>query len=326
MNVDLHIHIAAQKEPDCKVSRKMRRLPAWSYMVMANGINPSDLDKDFDGTIRHHILGVLNSAPSIHKGVLLAMDGKYGLPGSTPDPASDFIVTNDYVHRLAQENPKVLFGASVNPNRGPTDGQRELDRCLQMTPRPVLVKWVPNSQDIDPSDSKHDWFYKTLAAARLPLLCHVGPEHAIPVRQHQQKLGDPRLLQRALDLGVTVIAAHAATRFWPFEEQDYVKELAFLMAAHPNLFADVSALCVSCRAIETVDRVLDLIPHDRMLLGSDYPVPVNNMPVGFVRDLTWEEFLQLQLISNPIEKNYQQLLAMGFPKTIGTKAAEVLGQ
>jgi hypothetical protein len=105
-----------------------------------------------------------------------------------------------------------------------------------------------------------------------------------------------------------------------------VKELALLMARYPDLvFADVSAMCVTCRALETVDRVLDLIDPARMLLGSDYPIPVNNMPWPFLRNLTLEEFLRIHSIENPLEKNYQQLLAMGFPKTIGTKAAEVLG-
>lgn len=45
-----------------------------------------------------------------------------------------------------------------------------------------------------------------------------------------------------------------------------------------------------------------------------------------MKGLSFEEFLQIQQIQNPIEKNYRQLLAMGFPRTIGTQAAAVLGQ
>jgi hypothetical protein len=302
----------------------MRRLPAWPYMLLANGINLKKLHRDFDRTIQEDILGALNGAPSIQYGVLLAMDGRFAKPGDTPDPSSDFVVTNRFVQRLAREHRKVLFGASINPNRGEASGRKELERCLEDTPPPVLVKWVPNSQDIDASAKKHEWFYRALAEANLPLLSHAGPEHAIPVRKGHQRLGDPQLLARALDCGVTVIVAHAATAFLPREEGDCVKELAAMMKDHPRLYTDVSAMCVVCRAIETVDRVLDTIPPDRMVLGSDYPVPVNNMPWPFIKQLTFEKFLELHAIRNPIEKNYRQLLAMGFPKSIGAKAAEIL--
>jgi hypothetical protein len=37
-----------------------------------------------------------------------------------------------------------------------------------------------------------------------------------------------------------------------------------------------------------------------------------------------EEAAQVRAISNPIDKNYKQLLAMGFPEEIGTRAADLL--
>ncbi|MGH7381743.1 MAG: hypothetical protein ACREKR_05860, partial [Candidatus Methylomirabilales bacterium] len=71
-------------------------------------------------------------------------------------------------------------------------------------------------------------------------------------------------------------------------------------------------------------QVLEKIPPHRMVLGSDYPVPVNDMPPVLVGNLTFEEYLEIIKIQNPIEKNYRQLLAMGFPASAGTKAAELL--
>jgi predicted TIM-barrel fold metal-dependent hydrolase len=261
----------------------------------------------------------------------LALDATYGEDGGRLEEESHFIVSNDYVRELAATHAKVLFGASVHPNRGREAGLVEINRCIQGTPRAVLFKWIPNSQVIDPSDRRHTWFYERLAELGVPLLCHAGPEYAIPLPDPQadhQRLGDPRKLRLALDVGVAVIVAHAATRFFPLEPYHYLDELAAMMQeADRNgqwkLYADISAMCVLCR-VGTVGQVLEKIPPHRMVLGSDYPVPVNDMPPVLVGNLTFEEYLEIIKIQNPIEKNYRQLLAMGFPASAGTKAAELL--
>jgi predicted TIM-barrel fold metal-dependent hydrolase len=329
--IDMHIHIASKERPDCKISNAMLSLPAFAYMVVANGINPLDLAQHFDQTIRDHILGALNASTTVKKGVLLALDAVYSEDGRRLEEESHLIVSNDFVRELAATHAKVLFGASVHPNRGHKAGLDEINRCLQGDPRAVLFKWIPNSQVIDPSDRRHTWFYERLAELGVPLLCHTGPEYAIPLPDPQgdhQRLGDPRKLRLALDVGVTVIVAHAATRFFPFEPYHYLDELAAMMQeADRNkqwkLYADISAMCVLCR-VGTVGQVLEKIPPHRMVLGSDYPVPVNDMPPVLVGNLTFEEYLEILRIKNPIEKNYRQLLAMGFPASAGTMAAELL--
>jgi predicted TIM-barrel fold metal-dependent hydrolase len=304
----------------------MVRSPAFAYMLAASRVRLSDLRKDFDGTIRKCVLGPLKASASVDRGVVLALDAVYAEDGRPRWDASGMVVSNDYVRELARANRKVLFGASVNPGRGETAGRRELERCIEGSPPAALVKWIPNSQLIDPSKRRHDWFYQVLAEAGVPLLCHCGPEYAVPVpppsRRHQ-RLGDPRLLVRALEKGVTVIVAHCATRFFPTDRDDYLDELQAMMDRFPRLFADVSAFSTLCR-IGTVDRVLDTLPPDRLILGSDFPIPVSDMPPLVVRKLTHEEHLEILQIKNPIEKNYRQLLAMGFPESIGTKAADVL--
>jgi hypothetical protein len=323
--IDVHIHIAAKDQPGCTVSPTMRRSPAFLYVLARNGVDRLELAKDFDGVIRNTILSALNTSRTVKKGVLLAMDWIY-CDGKRQK--SHLVVSNDYVRQLARENRKVLFGASVNPVR--PDAREELERCLTDEPPAALVKWIPNSQWIDPSDRAHDWFYERLCEEKVPLLCHTGPEHAIPVPdpEQSQKLGNPRLLTRALDIGVTVIAAHCATRFFPFENYDYLAPLARMMKEADDkgrwkLFTDVSAMCTTFRAA-TVDKVLKKIPGHRMVLGSDFPIPIDSMPPVVVRGLTLEEYFGLFSVQSPIEKNYQQLLAMGFPETIGFKAAELL--
>lgn len=324
--IDIHLHVAARDRQGCRVADAMLLSPAFAYMLAANRVRLSALRRDFDGTIRKAVIGALNGSESVGRGVVLALDPIFAEDGAPRPEDSGMVVSNDYVMELARSNRKVLFGASVNPNRGEADGRRELERCIDGSPPAALVKWIPNSQLIDPSKRRHDWFYKVLAESGVPLLCHCGPEYAVPVpapASRNQKLGDPRLLRRALDRGVTVIVAHCATRFFPTDPGDHLDNLRTMMDEYPHLFADVSAFCTLCR-IGTIDRVLDTLPPDRLILGSDFPIPVNDMPPLVVRKLAPEEHLEILRIKNPIEKNYRQLLAMGFPVSIGTRASEVL--
>jgi hypothetical protein len=59
-------------------------------------------------------------------------------------------------------------------------------------------------------------------------------------------------------------------------------------------------------------------------LGSDYPIPVDDMPHKSFETLNIKGYLDIAKIENPIEKNYHQLLAMDFPKEAMTKASSIL--
>ncbi len=328
--VDVHIHIAARGEPGCRVSTRTERQPSFALMLLADGVRRRDLKRDFDGTIRDHILGALEGAPSVDRGVLLALDAIYDENGRRREAESHLVVSNDYVRSLAGSHPKVLVGASVHPNRGPVEGREELLRCIRGDPPAALVKWLPNAQLIDPADPRHDWFYETLSEAGVPLLCHTGPEQSVPVPppvDDHQRLGDPRRLRRALDIGATVIAAHAAMRIVPYED-DFLGDLAAMMSEAERhgrwrLWADVSAMCLISR-LGTVHRVLEKLPGERLVLGSDYPVPVNPMPPVVMRHGDLDEFVEFVRLRNPIERNVRQLLAMGFPPSILTAGAGLL--
>jgi mannonate dehydratase len=242
---------------------------------------------------------------------------------------TDLLVSNRYVQDLCAKYTKVLFGASINPNRGELNARGELERVIAgadgLAPA-ALLKLLPNSQRVQLDSADHLWFWSTLANAQVPLLCHCGPEHAVPVHpESNQLLGDPRLLTNALRAeggSLKVIVAHAATKYFPWENQDYLDILAGMMSQYPNLYADLSAMCNIARQ-ETVFRVLDKIPPERLLLGSDYPVPVD---VLFPKPphYTWSEAESLLKVTNPYDQNYLELLALGFDAQIGTRFWESL--
>jgi predicted TIM-barrel fold metal-dependent hydrolase len=324
--IDVHLHIGGKgNSSPCKMSKKFLLSPAYLYMVVRSGISLDELSRDHDTALRRTMIERLNNAPSVDFGVFLAFDSVYKENGELDEENSNMVTPNDYVMDIAKSNPKVLFGASVHPNRGPKKGIEEIDRCIERGA--VLNKWIPNSQIFDPSNRKYKWFYRKLADENLPLLCHTGPEHAIPVvKTEYQELGDPRKLRLALDMGVKVIAAHCATSFFSWEKS-YLDELYEMFDEREkrgwNLYTDISAMCTLFRT-SIIDAVLKKIPHDRMVLGSDYPVPVDDMPPQFIETLTFEKYHEIAKIENPIEKNYRQLLAMNFPKEAMTKASSIL--
>lgn len=324
--VDLHIHIGGRgNSTPCYMSPQFLRSVAYLYMVLRSGIPLPALLRDHDRALREHVLGLLQSSSCTDFGVLLALDAVFGPDGRRSLDLTHMETPNEYVIDIARDDPKVLFGASVHPSRGKAEGTHLLNRCLDGGA--VLMKWIPSSQRIDPADAAHDWFFERLADEGLPLLCHAGPEHAVPVNSSaDDALADPRRLERALDIGVTVIAAHCGAPYLP-GEQGCLDELSGMLrradARGWNLYADISAMCTFFR-MGIIDDVLEKIPAERMVYGSDYPVPVDLMPPLLVDTLDVEEALEVSRIKNPFDRNYRQLLAMGFPAEAMTRAAGLL--
>ena len=55
----------------------------------------------------------------------------------------------------------------------------ELERCL--AEGAVMLKCLPNCQNIDWNDRRYTAFLERMAAAGLPLLAHTGSERTMPV-------------------------------------------------------------------------------------------------------------------------------------------------
>lgn len=118
------------------------------------------------------------------------------------------------------------------------------------------------------------------------LLIHVGAEHSVTSRFHNDELGNPLHLIRPLNKGVKVIAAHCATEGSsmdsdgrPVENFDLFLRLMHDPRYKDNLFADISATISFTRA-KYLPRLLEEEElHDRLVFGSDYPVPAINVVV-----------------------------------------------
>jgi predicted TIM-barrel fold metal-dependent hydrolase len=183
-------------------------------------------------------------------------------------------VTNDYVIDLCRRHPKMLFGASVHPFR--TDAVAEVERCVAAGA--VLLKWLPIVQGFSPADPRCIRVYEALAHYQLPLLSHTGGERSL-IRVNDA-WADPRLLEPALQRGVTVIAAHCGTRS-TFTEPDYFEDFRRMVNEYPKLYGDTAALNLPARWHALRKILDDPLLRTRVIHGSDWPIPPIPPPAGW---------------------------------------------
>lgn len=269
---------------------------------------------DFDAIYVERLAGFVRES-SLDQVLLLAQDEVCNDDGSRRDFGS-FHVPNDHLFAVCAAHPEFLPAVSIHPAR--RDALTELDRCLALGAR--ALKLLPNCHGVNCSAPTHDAFWEKMAAAGLPLLAHTGGEMTVPVANKLYQ--DPRFLRRPLEIGVKVIAAHAASRssFW---DQDYFDDLVKMMGEFPNLYADTSALNTPVRSA-ALARILDCNLQERFLHGSDFPVPVGAWYVRLRGLIDRDSRSRAARTSNLIERDFMLKQAMGFDERHFTRLSQVL--
>jgi len=328
--IDIHVHFGAPKDEEsgCFWSEEFTKTPAYYAMLL---ITKSLFKKVDIQRVKNHMLGVINGSKFINKCVLLAMDQVYDEDGKAHPEKTHLYVPNEYLAKLAKENSRVLFGASVHPFR--RDWSEELDYCLEN--KAVLCKWIPSSQMINPSLQRFIPFYKKLADHNLPLLCHAGPEYAIPTSfELYNEFNNPEYLRTPLDQGVTVIIAHCAMPYFGVFDTDYhddfdefVKLFEEADKNNWNLNADLSAICTPFREkyVESMLEKVKTFPHRRLLYGSDYPVPLSELCYNRSKNFfSWLRFIfKVAAMKNLLDKNFELIKGMGFDEIVFNNASRL---
>jgi predicted TIM-barrel fold metal-dependent hydrolase len=197
----------------------------------------------------------------------------------------------------------------------------ELEMCL--AGGASVLKCLPNVQGIDWNNPRYTAFLERMAEAGLPLLAHTGSERTMPVMDHA--LASPRVLTRALEIGVKCIAAHCGTGMMVLDP-DYFDVFAEMLEKHPNLYGDNSALAgLSFRLRPSALRTMISASMDgRILHGSDLPVPPSGMLPWAFGMIPWDDFMDSRSIANPLERDVRLKQMMGFSDVSFTQAASVL--
>jgi len=270
--IDVHAHLAAL--PDgangCLISRKMMRGPALRFTAWRERL-PLDRPEEANRLFLSKLVRELSASEDVSAAVALGMDGAYDASGRLDEGGTDFLISNDYVFAAARQEPVLLPGASINPQR--RDALDELERCAERGA--ALIKTLPNAQRFDPGRDRYRPFYRRMGELGLPLLSHVGFEFSLI--GHDQSVGDLDRLRVPLSEGAAVIAAHGCSSGLVLFEKHFDTMLA-MAREFPRFFVDVSALTLPNRvgALLRIRRRPELF--DRLLFGTDYPLPCMAYP------------------------------------------------
>jgi len=352
MKIDIHCHVIGNGKDITKVDNDVYLYAEdnqhWFTRIVANLVEEDlirmETDLNRDGIISTYeyfelLYRLLSSSKEIDGVVLLALDAVYSpKTGILDEQKTDLWVSNRFLagkveelnNRLEKEKierKKFFFGASVSPNR--KDWESELAYVITQTDA-VLIKWIPSAQHINLMDERHKYFYAALAARNIPLLCHVGPEYSFPEGIRQRNLDNYKYLEKPLEYGVTVIAAHCASPVFPLIDENVMKDFyAFMKDANSDgtvrVWADTSALSLSTR-LPFIPEILDTFPSKWLVHGSDFPIPIDSWPhLPYVtHDTTPEEYIDICKTKNPFDRDIKIKRAHGFSDSIIENAEKVL--
>lgn len=237
-------------------------------------------DPNIDVSVVERMLQQLEEAPRGYKAMLLAFDYHHSDKGKSLPSFSTFYVPNEYPRKLAEQYPEHFeWIASIHPYRD--DAIDALQQAKAQGAR--AVKWLPPAQNMDPLDPRCQKYFSAMADLKLPLLTHAGLEKAVKGADTHE-LGNPLRLRAALDEGVKVIVAHCSSlgknldmdmpNPQPVSSFSLFERLMNNDRYKENLVGDISACLQVNRNADVLQTLLTRTDwHDRLLHGSDYPLP-----------------------------------------------------
>ncbi|MDH4230428.1 MAG: amidohydrolase [Nitrospirota bacterium] len=322
--IDIHCHAAGAGAcgSGCHLSPAMRKSWKYGLYLSAFGVTHAELEEHGDALIVRRLSEKLACSLHVDAAVVLALDCVIGDDAAPDLSQSELYVPNEFVAREAGKYANLYFGASINPYR--KDAIERLDRAAE--DKAVLLKWLPSIQQIDPADRRLIPFYVRLRETGLPLLTHTGNEHSFTAAARNE-LADPARLRLPLDLGVTVIAAHAAANGRNGGQSNFERILP-MFAEYPNLYADVSSLT----QINKTGHLRRLLRHEgirkKLLYGTDMPILNTSAvsPFYFAFSLGIREAFSLRRLENPWDQDVRLKQALGVPRSIFERSGRVLAE
>jgi predicted TIM-barrel fold metal-dependent hydrolase len=231
MTTDIHVHIIGTGAGGTGCSMRIGWRKLLAPLVLRHiGLPARTLDHDFDRFYIEHLLALVRDS-CLDAAAILAMDHVYNQRGERMPQRELFYVPNEYVLALSDQHPEFLPVVSIHPAR--RDALEELERCLASGA--TLLKLLPLYQNVDCNDKRYTHFWERMAEAGLPLLVHTGGEHTVP--NNAPAYADPTTMSLPLECGVTVIAAHSATKSGLFD-RDYLDVLIAMMERYKGFYAE----------------------------------------------------------------------------------------
>ncbi len=313
--LDIHVHLVGNGDAGsgCRLSRKFS--DRMIFKVLMRRIRVWDRASTFDEGYVLSLAELLRDS-SLEKAAVMGLDAVYDRSGKPDWQNTHVYVPNDYVFQVASRYPDQMVPCvSVNPDRA--DAIDELERCAAKGARGL--KLLAPSQGIDLADKRHARFFARCAELGVVLIVHTGHEHAIPVLDN--RLGHPAKLELALDQGCTVVACHSATNLpweWPKTLPVHLK----MLRKYPNLWGDTAGLAWLVRSGDFRRLRGDGLAVERLVHGSDFPVPPHAWP--FLPEIGLANLRRVSRIRNPLTKDLALKIALGVGQASAERAYRLL--
>jgi hypothetical protein len=250
--------------------------------------------------------------------VVLAWDGIYDSKGELDTDRTVMYVSNDSVKELSIKEDKVLFGASINPQR--KDCFEELERVALM--KAALIKFHPTFQHFNPKKKQYQKFYKRIAELKIPILIHIGPEFAGPGIKTIKEYESIDNLIPILEQGATVIAAHGMGTSVMFDSVAF-REVEAMLRRYPNLYVDNSATTVPHRKKRALSMLKSELALERTLYGTDFPVRPHLK--FFLNSIPPKKSAEIILnVGNILDRDLEIKKAIGFPDETFSRGYDLL--
>jgi predicted TIM-barrel fold metal-dependent hydrolase len=318
--IDFHAHLFGVGDSDsgCFLHDKQRRHWTFDYLKRLLGIHEPERqnDESVDAQLVRRLVEHVG-ASSVDRVVLQAWDGRYTNGKLDLESTTSLYVPNRYLFKVVAQHPELFIPcASINPKR--SDALEELEYCAEQGA--LMVKMHPPTMDVDPSNPAFLPFYRLCRERNIILMVHTGMEHAADIVGLENC--DPQKLVPALELGCTVVAAHAG--YGQFHDrEDFYPSFERLVQQYSNLYGD-SSILGSMMRWRNIPRLLDHpIALSRMIFGTDYPFASNALV--FWNRLSPATLLALCAERNLFERDLQLKRHLGFPASHFRLGAQLLG-
>lgn len=321
--IDVHTHLAGVGHggTNCFIAPRKFNSLFFRAMCWQLGITRADRASRLDQAYLERLDEQAHSAAAsgaLDAIALFAHERIYTDAGEVQAAGQELFVPNEYVFACAERpamRGRYLPVASVHPYR--RDAVEETARWIERGA--AALKWLPNSQGMDPRDRRCAPVFELLARKKVPLIVHTGGEHT--VRVTRPELGNPEVMRPALERGVSVIMAHSGTKSGLFDS-DWLPQFCALARRYPNCWGDTAAFCTPGRTRWIARFLREEGVVEKLLHGSDYPVP----PTAWfaLGTLGWRKVRELNRVPGLLERDVRIKRALGFPDSVFTNAARVL--
>lgn len=313
--IDIHTHLL---NPEVKFERLYDKVTL-HFFAKKLGVDKTALMSAPFSTYVEAMSHSISNSLYLDRACMFGVDSRLDDKGHEIHRDKTVCAHTEDVLRVAEKYPDCYIPfLSVNPYRSDA-----LDKIDEYVDRGCEgAKFLQNYWGIDLRDERHIAYYEKLKQRGIPLIIHVGSEYSIDSYAEYETT---RMLELPLECGVTVIAAHMGLgrvmhryRFWrnfshnpKYFDEDYFALLKMLRK-HDNLYADISAILspLRARALRHLSQQKDV--HEKLLFGTDYPVPFTIKMNSY--DLPWQKRREIQNIENPFDR-YLEALFEYFPKS-----------